>query len=172
MWIEAALKARSLPGDAPALAVTAFVDASKKGWGGVVIEGNKMELVILGGSWDSYEATLHINELEALALRNVVASFPTSFSDCPVHLVVDNTTVQGVARKGASLKSQVLNGAVVEALENLRKRNCSFSVKWVRSEDNPADLPSRIPLSSISPQGVKALQLAVGRFLTGEVAGG
>ncbi len=170
-WVRAVLEPRSLPVHVATPAVTAFVDASKKGWGGVVVDGSSMELTILGRSWQG-EESLHINELEALALCNVVTSLAPNVRDCPIHLVVDNTTVHAVARKGACLKSHVLNGAVIEALENLRQRNCSFSVKWVRSEDNPADMPSRVPLSRITEEQSSALQLAVRRFLTGGVAGG
>ena len=43
-------------------------------------------------------------------------------------MVVDNTTVKGVARKGACLKSAVLNNAVVGALEHLRELQCGLSV--------------------------------------------
>ena len=131
-----------------------------------------MEIKILGDSWSSAEERLHINELESLALFNVLHSLPSDIRRRPVHIVVDNTTVKGVARKGACLKSAILNDAVVRSLEMLRDRECLFSIKWVKSADNPADLPSRIPLSDISGERMHELQLAVGRFLTGGVAGG
>ncbi len=142
------------------------MDASTLGWGGVLVDGRSMELTILGDSWSPFEKRLHINELEALALHRVTRSLPPDVRGRPVHVVVDNTTVKGVARKGACLKSAVLNDAVVTSLETLREKECPFSIRWVRSADNPADMPSRVPLSSISRSGMRELQLAVGRFLT------
>ncbi|KAJ9470058.1 Retrovirus-related Pol polyprotein from transposon opus [Diplonema papillatum] len=158
--------------ESSAPAITAFVDASTKGWGGVIVDGQTMELSILGDSWSPVERSLHINELEALALMKVTRALPFGVKGRSVHLVVDNTTVKGVARKGACLKSPVLNEAVVSSLEHLRALECPVSMRWVRSEDNPADMPSRVPLTDIGEKGVRELQLAVGRFLTGGVVGG
>ena len=103
-----------------------------------------------------------------LRLR-VVCALPPDICNREVEVVVDNTTVKGVARKGACLKSQVLNQAVVKALEYLRSQNCLFSISWVRSADNPADIPSRVPLNQIPGEFNKITQ-AVRRFITGVVA--
>lgn len=169
-WIDAVLRPRRLVQSSKS-SVTAFVDASKTGWGGVIVAPTG-ELTILGSRWSPSEARLHINEQEALALSKVVSSLRGVAEGRPVHLVVDNTTVKGVARKGACLKSPVLNDAVVSSLKDLQSMGCPMSIRWVKSEDNPADLPSRVPLANIAERGIHELQLAVRRFITGGVAGG
>lgn len=169
-WISAVLSPRKIPTGSASPSVTAFVDASLKGWGGVLVNGATMELTILGSSWSPEESMLHINELEALAFWHVISAL--SVPGICVHVVVDNTTVKGVARKGACLKSAVLNNAVVNALEHLRKLQCFVSVRWVESRGNPADIPSRVPLLDLSRGDLQDMRLAVRRFLTRGVAGG
>ena len=170
-WIGEVLAPRKILAEVVAPQLTAFVDASLDGWGGVVVDHATSEASILGARWDKGEAG-HINELEAEALYKVVRSLPASVADARVNVVVDNTTVKGVARKGACVRSRRLNDAVVGALEILRLRRCTMSMKWVRSADNPADAPSRVIPAELTRSSVSAISLAVRRFLTrGVVAG-
>ncbi|KAJ9471694.1 hypothetical protein DIPPA_13254 [Diplonema papillatum] len=171
-WIDSVLKPRAIPVLQQSPRITAFVDASKKGWGGVLVDSRTMEVTVLGGSWNAAESSLHINELEAIAFNLVILALPVSIKGGRVDVVVDNTTVKGVARKGACLKSAVLNNAVVRGLERVRSLNCALSVRWVRSEGNPADLPSRVPLTMIGADALDSIVLAVRQFLTGVVVDG
>ncbi|KAJ9461114.1 hypothetical protein DIPPA_02434 [Diplonema papillatum] len=72
-WIDSVLKPRAVPTLEQSPRITAFVDASKKGWGGVLVDSRTMEVTVLGGSWNSAESSLHINELEAIAFKLVAA---------------------------------------------------------------------------------------------------
>ncbi|KAJ9447008.1 hypothetical protein DIPPA_20572 [Diplonema papillatum] len=171
-WIDSVLKPRAVPEASGPPSLTAFVDASKKGWGGVLVDSRTAEISILGSSWSRAESELHINELEAKAFELVIRSLPDSVAGGRLDVVVDNTTVQGVARKGACLKSAVLNDSVVSGLERVRSLRCAVSVRWVRSAGNPADLPSRVPLTAFTPQSVASITRAVRDFFTGVVADG
>ncbi|KAJ9439132.1 hypothetical protein DIPPA_03063 [Diplonema papillatum] len=171
-WISAVLRPRRMPSDAGRPSFTAFVDASLLGWGGVLVDVRTSEVTILGAPWTEQERRLHINVLEAMAFEKVVLAIPESVAGGRVDVVVDNTTVKGVARKGSCVRDPVLNRAVVQGLERMRFLGCALSVRWVKSADNPADLPSRVPLTSLTRGKVAAMELAVRRFLTRDVAGG
>ncbi|KAJ9448706.1 hypothetical protein DIPPA_06352 [Diplonema papillatum] len=169
MWIRAVLGSRSMPVEARVPALTVFVDASLDGWGGVVVNVATNAIEVLGSRWSRKEKRLHINELEALAFERCVASVTSAHEGGAVTVVVDNTTVQGVARKGSCLRSQVLNDAVVKGLAHLRGLNISVSVRWVKSAGNPADLPSRVPVSALTDANLADMALAVRSFLTGDM---
>ncbi|KAJ9447351.1 hypothetical protein DIPPA_60709 [Diplonema papillatum] len=171
-WIDAVMKPRVVLSSRGPPAITAFVDASKKGWGGVLVDSRTAEVSILGAAWLPEETRLHINELEALAFERVIAALPTSVAGGRVDIVVDNTTVKGVARKGACVKSKVLNCAVTNGLVRLNHLKCAISVRWVRSAGNPADLPSRVPLTAFTSGSLRLVTQAVRDFFTGGVADG
>ena len=67
-WIHAVQKPRSFPVTVSLPSLTIFVDASKQGWGGVIVDDQSLEMVIVGASWSTTEAALHINVLESFAL--------------------------------------------------------------------------------------------------------
>ncbi|KAJ9437648.1 putative target of rapamycin (TOR) kinase 1 [Diplonema papillatum] len=168
-WVRAVLEKRRMPVAARVPSLTVFVDASLEGWGGVLVDVATNAIEVLGSRWSRKEKGLHINELEALAFELCVSAVPDKYAGGTVTVVVDNTTVQGVARKGACLRSQTLNDAVVNGLTRLRHMNISLSVRWVKSAGNPADLPSRVPLSAISDKNMADMALAVRQFLTGDM---
>ena len=82
-----------------------FIDASKKGWGGVVND-TTAEVVVMGDSWDAQVGELHINILEGLAFRNTVNQMSPELDGRTVAVWIDNTSVVGVSRKGMSIRSQ------------------------------------------------------------------
>ena len=125
-------------------AFTIFVDASLKGWGAVIVDMITNETFIHGEAWSSFYKGRHINELEAQALFCAVKLLPGRSVAKKVHVLVDNTTVVGVTRKQQCVKSRLLNDSIIGALQILRENHNTFSMQWVQSEDNPADLPSRI----------------------------
>ncbi|KAJ9448705.1 hypothetical protein DIPPA_06353 [Diplonema papillatum] len=168
-WTGRVLGRRRVPIEGKPPCATIFVDASLDGWGGVLVDANTSAMEVVGSRWTPRERKLHINELEALAFERSVKAMPTSYVGGAVTVVVDNTTVQGVARKGACVRSRVLNDAVMSALLFLKSHDVSVSVKWVRSAGNPADLPSRVPVSSLTGENLTSMSLAVRRFLTGDM---
>ncbi|KAJ9471923.1 ASC1-like protein 1 [Diplonema papillatum] len=127
-WVRAVLEKRRMPVTARVPSLTVFVDASLEGWGGVLVDVATNAIEVLGSRWSRKEKGLHINELEALAFELCVSAVPDKYAGGTVTVVVDNTTVQGVARKGACLRSQTLNDAVVNGLTRLRHMNISLSV--------------------------------------------
>ncbi|KAJ9436746.1 hypothetical protein DIPPA_28435 [Diplonema papillatum] len=166
-WIDAVMRPRAIPTKLPVPSLTVFVDASKKGWGGVLVDSRTAEITILGAPWSAEESRLHINVLEAMAFERSAMSIPDAFAGGRIDVVVDNTTVQGVARKGFSMRDADLNNAVVSGLARVRTLGCALSVRWVRSEGNPADLPSRVPLTSLTPKSIASVTQAVVAFFTG-----
>ncbi|KAJ9463958.1 hypothetical protein DIPPA_05523 [Diplonema papillatum] len=150
-----------------------YVDASLLGWGAVLVDRQTAELTVLGGTWTEQEARHHINTLEALALKRAVDALPPSVLGSAVDVHVDNTTVVGVARKKNCMLNKSLNDAVVHALTRLRDLKCSWSISWISTKENPADVPSRVALAAdASEEDRQRLLLAVRAFFTRGGAGG
>ena len=124
----------------------------------------------MGDSWGAQQRELHINILEGLAFCNTVQQMSPELDGCTVAIWIDNTSVVGVARKGMSVRSQDLNGAVINALVELQRRAITFSVQYVRSQLNPADLPSRVHPTQIKTRKHREeVTLAVRAFFTRDV---
>ncbi len=170
LWSSAVHKPRTFVSPARCSpSFTVFVDASLEGWGGVIIDERTCEMTVLGKTWDPPEKRFHINALEALALERTVGELPVACEKGHVSLFVDNTSVVGVLRKRQCVHNRVLNDAVVHAIECLRALSCTWSVSWVRSDLNPADIPSRLDEKQlVEPHNVQEVALAVRRFLTCE----
>ena len=141
-----------------------FVDASLQGWGGVIV-WESGELEILGGAWP-YGGSRHINILEADALARTLGGI--SHAD-HLDIWVDNTSVCGAFRKRMCVRSHDLNFFVIKAVERILFFKCSFSLKWVSTKYNPADIPSREAISSATRQKV---ELALGEFFNSRRGGG
>ncbi|KAJ9453360.1 hypothetical protein DIPPA_22948 [Diplonema papillatum] len=169
VWLRRVARRRAVPVAAQTPELAVFVDASLDGWGGVLVDVDTNDMVVVGARWKRAERRFHINELEAMALERSVAAITPAHAGSTVSIVVDNTSVQGVARKGSCLRSQVLNDSVVRALLCLQRLNIAFSVRWVKSAGNPADLPSRVPVTSLTDKNIADISLAVRDFLTGEM---
>ena len=146
-----------------------FVDASLAGWGGVVIDSHTQKISVFGGAWTRPESKLHINILEAYALKNTIFSLPEVYWNSHISIWVDNTTVAGVTRKRQSVQNQLLNDIIITTLSYLKKIHSSFTLKWVKSAANPADIPSRVSPSDLqSPEVFEKVSLAVRAFLTSD----
>eukprot|EP00659_Diplonema_papillatum_P006901 gene6901-biopygen6872 len=169
-WVADVQRQREVLKPPAKTTMTVFVDASLTGWGGVMVDHFTGEVSIVGQQWSWHRRALHINELEALALLEVTLMLPEKVSGGCLHVCVDNTSVAGVVRKKLCARSSVLNNAVVGALTHLRQMRVVFSVQWVKSEDNPADYPSRVPLTPMSHCDMEKTLLAVRRFFGSELA--
>lgn len=123
--------------------VVLFADASVRGWGAVVLtpEGARSA----GGPWREDRAALShrdISRLEAEAMALAVeALLPVG---ARAELRTDNTAVLGAARKGTSSCGRI-SRALLRVGATVRRRGAKI-VGWahVRSEENPADAPSRV----------------------------
>ena len=166
-WMADVRRPARVPHCTSAGAYTVFVDASLRGWGGVLVHRLTGRVTVCGAQWDPLWLGAHINELEAEALRLVVLQLPPDAAGGRVRVIVDNTTVRHVARKGVCLASQRLNDAVLAALAHLRTLGCACSLQWLRSAYNPADLPSRVPMSAVSGASLRQLEEQVTGFLLG-----
>ena len=141
-----------------------FVDASLQGWGGVIVWETD-ELEILGSAWPADEDR-HINVLEADALWQTLKGIKQAD-----HLTiwVDNTTVCGAFRKRMCVRSHILNKCLLTAIECLIVLKCSYSLAWVSTKYNPADIPSREEVS----HGTRAkVEQALGSFFNWRSGGG
>ena len=146
---------------------TVFVDASLQGWGGVIVDNDTTALTIVGGGWPREQRGLHINVYEAKALALTVKDLPQHFAGGTVDVYVDNTSVQGVARKRQCVRNRQLNDAVMIALTRLRDLRVSFSVCYVNTKYNPADHPSRVDPSSLASTSLlREVTSTLASFLT------
>ena len=157
-WIHAAMQRRTMPAKAVKnKTLTVFVDASLDGWGGVIVDENTKALSIVGERWVR-ERGLHINVLEAAALRNTLRALnDRRLEGWHFRIRVDNTSVMGAVRKRQCVRNEILNRHIVEAIEWLARQKCSFDVRYIASKKNPADGPSRV-----SPIQMKSMKHRVG----------
>ena len=89
------------------------------------------------------------------------------FAGGTVDVYVDNTSVQGVARKKQCVRNRLLNDAVITALARLRDLRVSFSVRYVNTKYNPADHPSRVDPSALSsPSLLRDVTATLSSWLT------
>lgn len=164
LWVRDVQRVRSVLDPPAEVGMTAFVDASMEGWGGVLFNNHTVECTIVGGRWGPVERGLHINQLEAIAFRNVVNVLPPGIDGGRLDIFVDNTTVQGVARKKLCLRNRILNDAVTGAIHLLNTRRITYSLAWVSTLANPSDIPSRVDVENISELDVQKVKLATWRF--------
>eukprot|EP00760_Papus_ankaliazontas_P024610 PhM_4_TR2396/c7_g2_i5/m.61156 len=118
-----------------------FTDASKQGWGAVLMNDNG-EIFVAGGAWkcpDNYE----VNAAEARAVANAIDAFQHHWEPhTVVSLFVDNTSVLHAVKK-RNAQSEGVSTELRRVLEASRRSKISFDVAYVRSEANPSDLVSR-----------------------------
>ncbi|EPY37483.1 TcC31.12 [Angomonas deanei] len=119
--------------------VTLVSDASFQGWGAILFVENG-PVYIAGSRWES--TPNEINSMEARALLLGILSF---LHHLPKHIriLIDNTSVLGAIRKGVST-SGALSYELQEVADVLNKRSIQAEYRYIKSENNPADAPSRL----------------------------
>jgi hypothetical protein len=139
LW--ATLCGRSRRWEKPRDAYVLFTDASLEGWGATLI-GPEQKLIITGARWPVVYRGTHINLLEAMALKFALKAFSAELSKTAVKVRVDNTTVMHSTIKGGS-KSEELNRLIVDIRRLLDQHQITATIAYVKSGENPADIPSR-----------------------------
>jgi hypothetical protein len=122
-----------------------FTDATPTGWGAVVVTTDGKVFATGGAFAESFES---INAAETQAVRlGVEAFFPLLSSVDVLRIVVDNTSALSnlVSGRAGSAELAKTVAASVDALQLLK--GVSITLSYVKSKQNPADLPSRGPLT-------------------------
>jgi hypothetical protein len=120
-----------------------FTDASKIGWGAVLMT-DRGRVLVTGERWSHADKHLEISVLEMKAVQLGVTAFTRELqSAAQVALLVDNTSVKGAVERG-TCRSADLVVALAAAIPGLRELPGRVSVGYVGSKENPADPPSRM----------------------------
>jgi hypothetical protein len=121
-----------------------YCDASTSYGIGIVIEGNAEAFKFKPG-WDSAEGVSRdIGYAEFVALHFLIFFFFSSrkIRNCHIKAYSDNAGVVG-AWKNRSSTNVAQNEVLGRILRILISRQCFLTLEYIRSEDNPADAPSR-----------------------------
>jgi hypothetical protein len=127
-------------------AAVLWTDASDLGWGAVFAAASNSPAapVVASGAWTAaiQEEAIHVRELRAV-LRGLSEFQPLLRPGQEVQLWTDNMAVLYMIRKWSSRDPACLPllHALAGRLEGLQLR---LQVRYIRSEDNPADGPSRL----------------------------
>ena len=143
-WIKLILSAKfvahPVAGDADPSIL--FTDASLSGWGAVLVHDNG--IFEAAGRWPRSKPfkSGDMGMLETAAVRRAAFSFRRHLANAKaISVVVDSTTAGFALAKGAS-PSFAVNQEVLGTLAEL-PGHAHISTSYIRSEDNPADGPSR-----------------------------
>lgn len=118
-----------------------FSDATLQGWGAVCIDRQSKRTAIVGSRWKS--PAHNINAAELRAIRCAFAALrPSLVRGAHISLHIDNTSALAALRRGFA-RSYALNNEITTALRNLPYR---IHAGYIKSSDNPADMPSRHPI--------------------------
>jgi hypothetical protein len=132
-----------------------FTDSTLVGWGAVFVSPDNA-VFATGGHFGGKEFT-SINAAECDAVRLGVESFFDNIKTAAVlRVVVDNTSTSSDLISGKSNSAELAASVAktVDALQALKGTRISLS--YVMSQENPADLPSRAPLSASALTAVQA----------------
>jgi hypothetical protein len=145
-WCEDATRSRTWHKPTAGGISYLFTDATPTGWGAVLVTPNNA-VFATGGLFNSKFASINSTECEAVRL-GVESFFTTIKTSSTLRVVVDNTSTSSdlVSGKSNSVELATSVAKTVDALQALNGVRVSLS--YVKSQENPADLPSRAPLSS------------------------
>jgi hypothetical protein len=143
-WIKMSKRSYVVPAASSAKVTTIFFDASLTGWGAVCVS-SAQQVHVVGDTWTQSWEPKHINELEAKAVVNGLTGLQDilgTSGDESLRLVVDNTSVQSIIRRGTAL-SEGLTLAALPVFDLLKSTKSAISIEYIKSADNPADSVSR-----------------------------
>ena len=137
-WAVSANLSRGAPLSPPPSQLTLFTDASLSGWG-AYLQGQSES-----GLWTGDEASLHINELEMLAIHRAVLRFKHVLSMKPVLVMSDNTTVVSYIKRQGGTKSLSLCVRTIRLFELCQSLGMTLLVAYIPGSRNvAADAQSR-----------------------------
>jgi hypothetical protein len=144
-WCEQAVTSRTWHKNNDGGTYHLFTDSTLTGWGAVVITPNNA-VFATGGNFNKHFSSINAAECQAVQL-GVEAFFNLLKSSTTLRLVVDNTSTSSDLISGKSNSSELAAAVsnTVDALQALKGVHISLS--YVKSQENPADLPSRAPLT-------------------------
>ncbi|CAL8096456.1 unnamed protein product [Orchesella dallaii] len=134
-WLKAMEKPYQLiPNDS--YDITLFSDASMSGWGATdTINSTK-------GSWSSYQQSLHINELELLAVYYGIQAL-VKIQNISILLRVDNTTAVSYINRYGGCRATQCHEIARMIWEYCESKNLSMRASYVNTKSNIADALSR-----------------------------
>jgi len=146
--LECMMTRKFQPAEAPTKEVTMYSDASKTGWGVVVLDFGSQPIRVFAGQWSKIERQQHINELELRALRigirHLASLNENSSTKVGIRVFIDNTSARAWAQKMRSPKFST-NQLAMEIASLVEDGNLALlSIDYVQSASNLADAASRL----------------------------
>jgi len=140
-----------------------YTDASNTGWGAVLLGQ------VAKGYWTAAERSLHINELELLAIELGLRSFLPQLQDKVLLLRVDNTTAVAYVNHQGGTHSDRLSAVAQRIWDLALAQGMYLEAVHIPGVDNvEADAASREGPSPhewrLNPAIFRALERMTGRF--------
>ena len=142
-WISSAHETSQVSSARPGRTAHLFVDATRKGWGAVLILPNN-NVITIGGAFDE---EIEINFAEMLSIELALLEFKETLFDPKSgisHVVIhsDNTSVENNVRRGMCGADGLVE-PLRAILLRFRNSTVSFDIVRVATTRNAADKPSR-----------------------------
>ena len=125
--------------------MTLYTDASKSGWGVVIVDAIPNTIHILGQRWSTKESSASINILELKALRIGIRSIKQMAQQqaVVVDAYIDNTSALAWAKRQRAA-NWIANQLAVDLHDDMKEGKIILrNISYVASAQNPADEPSR-----------------------------
>lgn len=120
-------------------AVRVYTDAAGEvGWGGTDSRGR----VVASGNWGPEEQQEHITLKEMRAVLFTLQALSSEVSHRRVLVLCDNMAVVRIIAKGSSRSPEIME-VMRELFKWAVERGVQVYAKWVPTDSNPADAPSR-----------------------------
>ena len=117
-----------------------FTDSSSYGWGGLL--SDTAVSVEISDYWDHATRSKDIVVKESLALANVLLAFQDSIRNSWIDVFSDSEVLVKACRRQCA-RSPAFIAALKRVFAVLSLLNAEIQLFHIRSEDNPADHPSR-----------------------------
>lgn len=116
-----------------------FSDASQRAWGAVLVKDGLSQQI--RDYWTNLEDD--INVLDARALCNALSSLFPSIKNTRIDAWTDNVTLRAAWENGGC-RNSLVNQEIKKIEEISRAGNFALCLKYIPSNENIADAPSRI----------------------------
>ena len=139
-WEQNIIQATASLHPFPDIDLTIYTDASMEGWGANIGTNNT-----INSRWTSLEQSMHINELELLAILYALKSFLPAYAGAlHVRIMTDNTTAVTYINKQGGTHSISCNKITIDIWSICQKYQCHLSAAHIPGIHNTlADIASR-----------------------------